>query len=174
MLSRRNVLSPARLRADPWGELGRLHALPADIVRARAGRTRIAYRKGADPINDLLVRRADGLMTVNTITTPRLRRERFSSLGRLLSSDDRSEHLPTRKALTPRFSSAASASGLAEVVAALVADLVESLARAGTSDVTELTGPLAVELSTRVADRMNLETKLGEVVGLAMATRAAT
>src|SRR5512132_3157664 len=143
---RRTVLSPARLRADPWSELGRLHALPGDVVRARAGRTRIAYVKGPEPIDELLVRRADQLIKVNTITTPRLRRERFASLGRLLSSDDRAEHLPTRKALTPRFSSAASASGLAEVVAELVADLVESLARAGKGDVAELTGPFAVEV----------------------------
>jgi cytochrome P450 len=146
---RRTVLSPARLRADPWSELGRLHALPGDVVRARAGRTRIAYLKGPEPIDGLLVRRADQLIKVNTITTPRLRRERFASLGRLLSSDDRAEHLPTRKALTPRFSSAASASGLAEVVAELVADLVESLARAGTGDVAELTGPFAVEVIAR-------------------------
>jgi cytochrome P450 len=118
-------------------------------VRARAGRTRIAYLKGADPIDDLLIRRADQLIKVNSITTPRLRRERFSSLGRLLSSDDRAEHLPTRKALAPRFSSAASASGLAEVVAGLVAELVESLARAGTSDAAELTAPFAVEVIAR-------------------------
>jgi cytochrome P450 len=146
---RRAVLSPARLRADPWGELARLHAAPGDVVRARAGRTRIAYLKGAEPIDELLVRRADRLIKVNTITTPRLRREHFSSLGRLLSSDDRSEHLPTRKALAPRFSSAASASGLAEAVAGLVADLVDALARAGTSDVAELTGPFAVEVIAR-------------------------
>ena len=118
-------------------------------MRARAGRTQIAYLKGAEPIDDLLVRRADQLIKVNSITTPRLRRERFASLGRLLSSDDRSEHLPTRKALAPRFSSAASASGLAEAVAELVADLVESLARAGTSDVAELTAPFAVEVIAR-------------------------
>jgi cytochrome P450 len=118
-------------------------------VRARAGRTPITYLKGPAPIDDLLVRRADHLIKVNTITTPWLRRERFSSLGRLLSSDDRSEHLPTRKALTPRFSSAASASGLAEVVAELVADLVDALARAGTADVAELTSPFAVEVIAR-------------------------
>ena len=118
-------------------------------MRARAGRTRITYLKGVAPIEDLLVRRADHLIKVNTITTPWLRREQFSSLGRLLSSDDRSEHLPTRKALTPRFSSAASASGLAEVVAGLVADLVESLAQAGTADVAELTSPFAVEVIAR-------------------------
>jgi cytochrome P450 len=122
---------------------------PGDIVPARAGRTRIAYLKGPEPIDDLLVRRADRLIKVNSITTPRLRRERFASLGRLLSSDDRSEHLPTRKALTPRFSSAASASGLAEVVAELVGELVESLARAATSDVGELTEPFAVEVIAR-------------------------
>ena len=114
VLSRRRTrLSPARLRADPWHELGRLHSLPGDVVPARAGRTRITYLKGPEPIDDLLVRRADALIKVNTITTPRLRRERFASLGRLLSSDDRSEHLPTRKALTPRFSSAASVEGVA-------------------------------------------------------------
>jgi cytochrome P450 len=146
---RRTVLSPGRLRTDPWPELGRLQVLPGDVVRARAGRTRIAYLKGPEPIDELLVRRADQLIKVNTITTPRLRRERFASLGRLLSSDDRAEHLPTRKALTPRFSSAASASGLAKVVAELVADLVESLARAGTGDVAELTAPFAVEVIAR-------------------------
>jgi len=146
---RRAVLSPARLRADPWRELARLHAVPGDVVRARAGRTRIAYLKGPEPVDDLLVRRADRLIKVNTITTPRLRRERFSSLGRLLSSDDRAEHLPARKALTPRFSSAASASGLAEVVADLVAGMVETLARAGTSDIAGLTGPFAVEVIAR-------------------------
>jgi cytochrome P450 len=150
VLPRRRIgLSPARLRADPWGELARLHARPGDVVRARAGRTRIAYLKGPAAIDDLLVRRADGLIKVNTITTPRLRRERFASLGRLLSSDDRAEHLPTRKALTPRFSSAASASGLAEVVAALTSDLVESLARAETVDAAELTAPFAVEVVAR-------------------------
>jgi cytochrome P450 len=146
---RRTVLSPARLRADPWRELGRLHARSGDVVQARAGRTRIAYLKGPDPIDDLLVRRADRLIKVNTISTPRLRRERFASLGRLLSSDDRAEHLPARKALTPRFSSAASASGLAEVVAELAAGLVASLEQAGTSDVAELTGPFAVEVIAR-------------------------
>jgi cytochrome P450 len=118
-------------------------------VRARAGRTHITYLKGVDPIEDLLVKHADGLIKVNSITTPRFRRERFASLGRLLSSDDRAEHLPTRKALTPRFSSAASASGLAEVVAELAAGVVESLARAGTSDVAELTAPFAVEVIAR-------------------------
>jgi len=148
-VSDRIRLSPGRLREDPWRELARLHARPGDIVRARAGRTRITYLKGVAPIEDLLVRRADHLIKVNTITTPWLRREQFSSLGRLLSSDDRSEHLPTRKALTPRFSSAASASGLAEVVAGLVADLVESLAQAGTADVAELTSPFAVEVIAR-------------------------
>ena len=146
---RRTTLSPARLRADPWSELGRLQALPGDVIRARAGRTRIAYLKAPEPIDDLLVRRADSLIKVNSITTPRLRRERFAPLGRLLSSDDRAEHLPTRKALTPRFSSAASASGLAEVVAELVGALVESLASAETSDVGELTEPFAVEVIAR-------------------------
>ena len=146
---RRATLSPARLRADPWSELGRLHALPGDAVRARAGRTRILYLKAPEPIDDLLVRRADSLIKVNSITTPRLRRERFASLGRLLSSDDRSEHLPTRKALTPRFSNAASASGLAEVVAELVDGLVASMADAGTSDVGELAEPFAVEVIAR-------------------------
>ena len=83
---RRATLSPARLRADPWSELGRLHALPGDAVRARAGRTRILYLKAPEPIDDLLLRRADSLIKVNSIATPRLRRERFASLGRLLSS----------------------------------------------------------------------------------------
>jgi cytochrome P450 len=146
---RRLSLSPRRLRADPWPELARLQARPQDVVRARAGRTRIAYLKGPEPIDDLLVRRADSLIKVNTITAPRFRRERFASLGRLLNSDDRAEHLPTRKALAPRFSSAASSAGLAGVVAELVCDLVDQLALAGTSACAELTDRLAVDVIAR-------------------------
>lgn len=146
---RRLALSPGRLRADPWPELARLQAQPQDVVRARAGRTRIAYLKGPEAIDDLLVKRADSLIKVNTITAPRFRRERFASLGRLLNSDDRAEHLPTRKALAPRFSSAASAAGLAGVVAELVCGLVDQLARAGTSACAELTDRLAVDVIAR-------------------------
>jgi cytochrome P450 len=146
---RRLALSPGRLRADPWPELARLQEQPQDVVRARAGRTRIAYLKGPEAIDDLLVRRADSLIKVNTITAPRFRRERFASLGRLLNSDDRAEHLPTRKALAPRFSSAASAAGLAGVVAELVSGLVDQLARAGTSACAELTDRLAVDVIAR-------------------------
>src|SRR5438552_2014431 len=83
---RRLSLSPSRLRADPWPELARMQEQPQDVVQARAGRTRIAYLKGPEAIDDLLVRRADSLIKVNTITAPRFRRERFASLGRLLNS----------------------------------------------------------------------------------------
>ena len=96
-------------------------------MRARAGRTQIAYLKGAEPIDDLLVRRADQLIKVNSITTPRLRRERFSWLGRLLSLTIARSIFRRGRRWRRGSRAQPPASGLAEVVAGLVAELVESL-----------------------------------------------